>query len=1056
MHPTNIKTSKTTYKKLLNNLLDIKGRQQSIFTRVNGISSFDITTKFGKEISKKIINQKDFSFFLSEIDYEELLRKVKNANNAKDIIDAYEFYKERLFATKKLLLEKEETFLETKEELIEKIKEKIQKTSSRWKQFRRKIIDINIQENIWPLHIATCFISMNTNRRPIYAPLLLKEINIEVNGPKIKIKSINSWKLNKKIIFLLNECDFQFNESMNLDNLTFNECLEKIKNELNIKIDLNIFENKFLNQNINMIENKIIEIKSGVVMGIYRPSGGNLRKTMMKIIDNEEIDDIIDIEPDKSIYRNKITNFLEKESEKLLRIQPSNYSQDKALISSLIQDTIIWGPPGTGKSQVIANIIANILYKKNKNAVVMSQKKAALDVLKKRLGKISQFCLFILNDNKMKKENFYKPLQDFVIMVEQNYNYPVEKKTSLIISSDEIKFLKIIDEYKKNNKYLPSINLISILKENIDLIGLLFQLDNSLIYPKKSLEIKEFIKIFAKLNNINKKKFLFFKWYPSILKMNAKISSILLQNNIDVNQCNKFALNTNKELIINLINFSKKFIRSKKNILNEKYLVDKLAKRILKKINLWKTYNDENYKNYKKFANAVRAGRALPFKFINKHIEIIRNLFPIIITTPETSFINWKKESFDYAILDESSQMFLEIGLPILYLAKIKVLAGDTKQMQPSRWFATRDDSEDDEEDIPENADSLLNYALDKGVYQIMLDQNYRSSFASLMAFSSKKFYESKLEIIDSKNKITNSKNAIEIINVDGEWEKGTNIIEAKKVITIAEERINQYKSIIILTFNSNQRQLIEKMILENNQILHSKLEDGTLAIRNIENIQGDEADLVIISVVYDKTTNISSTYVARDGGKNALNVAISRAKNKMIVVKSINFQNIKFGNSKDYKIFKEWLEFLDMKYKEKEKNYINKSQIKESYGETESNFEREVVDEICSKIKSLRKLKLIKQYLVGSKKIDIAIVDENNEFILGIEVDGYKYHKGYEKYLKDYSRQDFLEQKGYKIFRIKEIDWKLKKEFILKQIESLIKKLDLKNIIDETIEKEV
>jgi len=82
---------------------------------------------------------------------------------------------------------------------------------------------------------------------------------------------------------------------------------------------------------------------------------------------------------------------------------------------------------------------------------------------------------------------------------------------------------------------------------------------------------------------------------------------------------------------------------------------------------------------------AVRAERSLPYRFMNDHISIIQELFPVIVTTPETDFINWEKGYFDYAILDESSQMFLEVGLPILYLAKTKVLAGDAQQMQPSR-----------------------------------------------------------------------------------------------------------------------------------------------------------------------------------------------------------------------------------------------------------------------------------------------------------------------------------------------------------------------------------
>jgi superfamily I DNA and/or RNA helicase len=132
---------------------------------------------------------------------------------------------------------------------------------------------------------------------------------------------------------------------------------------------------------------------------------------------------------------------------------------------------------------------------------------------------------------------------------------------------------------------------------------------------------------------------------------------------------------------------------------------------------------------------------------------------------------------------------------------------------------------------------------------------------------------------------------------------------EAKKVIEIYKKEMSKHDSIIILTFNSPQRQLIEKIIIESEPELLKNMENEKLFIRNIENIQGDEADLVIISVVYDKDSKFSSTYVARKGGKNSLNVAISRAKDKMIIVKSINSKDIITKvNSKnnDLQIFKE------------------------------------------------------------------------------------------------------------------------------------------------------
>ncbi|MCP4336847.1 MAG: hypothetical protein GY679_03295 [Mycoplasma sp.] len=1043
---TSVKTERK-YSKLLNNLLNIRSRDQTIFSRVNNIDSFDISSKFGDNHSEKIISQNNFTLNLKEKDLEELLQIIKFSDDPKEIIEAYKNKKERLFQTKILLLEDPKEFNSTKKELIYKLQEKIQKTNTRWKQFRRKAIDTNIQDNIWPLHIATCFISIKTSRREIYAPLLLKHVSLDVQTSKIIIKSEDSWKINEKAMFLLNESGYYFDNSLINKEMNLSDILIKIGEQFNTPLSIENIKGKFVNIKSKEIKTKAINFEKGIVLGLFKPSGGHLRKTMMEIIENDEIDEIIDIDPDKSIYEKNVNLEITNNSKNLIKIQPSNFSQDKALTSSLIQDTIIWGPPGTGKSQVIANIIANILMK-DKTAIIMSQKKAALDVLKKRLGKLSPFVFFVLNDNKMNKSEFYKPLQNFVEMIENPELTMKPEKTNLI-SKDEIDALKVISRTKGNGSYRPLINIIEQFGYNFRYIEDLSNINPLYNYPKDSIEYKEYLKKLAFNNNVKKTGFFIFKKYPKDLIYSAKAASSIISsyNGIDINNIKQLSKYAEHKEVKKLLDASEWVGGNKKYISDEDYATSFLGQTILGKIKFWKEFDREKLMSYKRFANAVRAGRRLPYKFANDHMTLIRELFPIIITTPETAFINWKKNSFDYAVIDESSQMFLEIGLPILYLSKIKILAGDTQQMQPSRWFTTRDETGEEEEDVVENAESLLDYAFDKGVYKVMLNQNYRSSSASLMTFSAKNFYKSELEVIDNNN-LKNSK-AIEVINIDGKWEKGVNILEAKKVIEITKNEIDNYEKTILLTFNSSQRQYIEKVILEEYPELQNALEDEKLMIRNIENIQGDEADLVIVSVVYDSTTNIGSTYVARSGGKNALNVAISRAKDKMIVIKSVNYTTIKTAKSEDFKVFHEWLLFLDLDAK-KQKEYSNidqkegKYKINELEGDVDSDFEQDVIDYMTENIKTEKEIKLLKQFPVGSKKIDIALLNSQNKFLLGIEVDGYRYHggQGFNKYLEDFSRQEFLENKGYKIFRIKEIDWKLDKNKVITQIKSIINRL--------------
>jgi hypothetical protein len=189
------------YTKLLNNLLAIKGRDQTLFTKVNNNDSFDITTKFSASIAEKMIVQKKFNITLNEKDLDKLIDAVEKSNSAAAIIDLFEMYKERIFNTKKELLSKPNTFQETKLSLLENLREKRQKEKIRWKQFRRKVIDDNTLDNVWPLHIATFFVSIRTPNRELYGPLFLREATLNISDENVILNGTDTWKNKWKIIF---------------------------------------------------------------------------------------------------------------------------------------------------------------------------------------------------------------------------------------------------------------------------------------------------------------------------------------------------------------------------------------------------------------------------------------------------------------------------------------------------------------------------------------------------------------------------------------------------------------------------------------------------------------------------------------------------------------------------------------------------------------------------------------------------------------------------------------------------------------------------------------
>ena len=160
-----------------------------------------------------------------------------------------------------------------------------------------------------------------------------------------------------------------------------------------------------------------------------------------------------------------------------------------------------------------------------------------------------------------------------------------------------------------------------------------------------------------------------------------------------------------------------------------------------------------------------------------------------------------------------------------------------------------------------------------------------------------------------------------------------------------------------------------------------------------------------------------------------------------MEFIKSVKGSELRLAKSEDYIIFKDWLNFLDLSPKDQKSFSLIEENIEIINDDVESGFEEEVLKYITKKLKPNKKIKIVTQYEVGSKRIDIAILDNKYNFMLGIEVDGYKYHggMGYDKYLAYLSRQEFLEFKGYDIFRIKEIDWKLDKDEVVRKLRNVL-----------------
>ncbi len=318
-------------------------------------------------------------------------------------------------------------------------------------------------------------------------------------------------------------------------------------------------------------------------------------------------------------------------------------------------------------------------------------------------------------------------------------------------------------------------------------------------------------------------------------------------------------------------------------------------------------------------------------------VELMNNI-RVWMMTPEvvSAIIPLVYGMFDLVIFDEASQMYVEKGIPAIYRAKKVIIAGDTKQLRPSSLGIGRLDDEDEyfEDDVLGDISMDAKSLLDLARYrydETILNYHYRSQYEELIAFSNYAFYEGKL--IVSPNQSISPTPPIEYVHVkDGTFIKRRNEVEAAAVIRLLRKIFREREhneTIGVITFNSTQRDEIENKIDEElfkrgkyQKLFETELfrkddgEDKSLFVKNIENVQGDERDIIIFSMGYGRdesgVVHRRFGWLNNDGGQNRLNVAISRAKKKIYFVSSLHPEELKVEDLKSTgpKLLKDYMRY--------------------------------------------------------------------------------------------------------------------------------------------------
>lgn len=318
-------------------------------------------------------------------------------------------------------------------------------------------------------------------------------------------------------------------------------------------------------------------------------------------------------------------------------------------------------------------------------------------------------------------------------------------------------------------------------------------------------------------------------------------------------------------------------------------------------------------------------GKIMRYKSIRELSEkesgqVLKLLKPIWLMSPYSvsDSLPLDDEHFDVVIYDEASQITLEEGVPALYRSKQTIIVGDEKQMPPTDFFSSgsKDKDPDDigqneaqnEEWLSDDADSLLAQGARK-LTSTLLSWHYRSHYEALISFSNHAFYEGELLTIPDRT----THRCITFHHLpESVYERRSNPAEAAFIARLVRDLLHRQtsESIGIVAFSQEQQRAIETALdtlAEEDAVFAQQLEEAYnrtandqfvgLIIKNLENIQGDELDIIIISVCYgpDSRGRMLMNFgpVNKKGGEKRLNVLFSRARKHMTVVSSIRYDQI-------------------------------------------------------------------------------------------------------------------------------------------------------------------
>jgi very-short-patch-repair endonuclease len=439
---------------------------------------------------------------------------------------------------------------------------------------------------------------------------------------------------------------------------------------------------------------------------------------------------------------------------------------------------------------------------------------------------------------------------------------------------------------------------------------------------------------------------------------------------------------------------------------------------------------------------ASKKRRLMPIRnLLQKIPHILPRIKPCMLMSPisVSQFLDSEAMKFDVVLFDEASQIVPEDAICSIFRGRTIVVAGDNKQLPPTSFFqkSLLDDVDWDEatDDEIEVFDSILDECLGIGLPVKTLRWHYRSRHENLIAFSNNYFYDGTLVTFPSAEANHNSLGVKLAYVPTGIYDRGgkrNNIKEAEVVADLVFEHFKQYpkKTLGVVTFSIAQMETVEDAIdrrLNENPEFEQFFREDRLEgffVKNLENVQGDERDVIMFSVGYgkDATGQMAMNFgpLNKPGGERRLNVAVTRAREKTIMVTSIRASDIDLNATKaaGVAILHHYLD-----YAEKGPDSL---ELKESKAGYVSLLEEDVAEEIRA-----MDYKVDTQVGCSDYRIDIGVIDPANpgRYLIGVECDGPTYRSSTSARDRDRLREQVLNRLGWKIHRIWAPAWVARRE---------------------------